>query len=220
MRVDAQHHPVRPSDPILPQPARRATPALSLSTGPSKARLAPRTTSASLAAVGPPLPRQLIPAPVPVHAGSDAWPGERVARGSDTWVRFPTWLSPFRPPPGPPVSARTGPGHRMTRCTGPTRAVALRWWPCRPWWTRPTFRSSGGPVPSLSVSSTSTSAWSSPTSEPCQSVRSRSWSPPLLWQRRQSDRQLVRWPDTTAECDSAQRRVVRAARSLRLCTAP
>ena len=26
--------------------------------------------------------------------------------------------------------------------------------------------------------------------------------------------QLVRWPDTTAECDSAQRRVVRAARSL------
>ena len=78
---------------------------VTLTTGRSKARLAPRTTSASLAAVGPPLLRQLIPAPVPVHAGSDVWPGERVARGSDTWVRPPTWLSPFRPRPRPLVSA-------------------------------------------------------------------------------------------------------------------
>ena len=38
-----------------------------------------RTASASRVAVGLPLPRQTQPAPVPAHAGSDAWPGERVS---------------------------------------------------------------------------------------------------------------------------------------------
>ena len=80
-----------------------------------------RTASASRAAAGRPLPRRWKPAPVPAHAGPDAWPEERASRGPDTWVPPPTWLSPFPPPPGPPGPARTGPGHRRTRCAGPRR---------------------------------------------------------------------------------------------------
>ena len=93
-----------------------------------------RTASASRAAAGPPLPRrlELAPAPAPAHAGSGVGPGERVSRGPGTWVRPPTWLSPFRSPPGPPGPARPDPGHRRTRCAGRTRAVALRWWPGLP----------------------------------------------------------------------------------------
>ena len=62
---------------------------------------APRTASASRAAVGLPLPRRLNPAPPPAHAVPGAWPGERVWREPGAWVRPPTWLSPFRQRPKP-----------------------------------------------------------------------------------------------------------------------
>ena len=58
---------------------------------------APRTAAASRVAARQPLPRWLRFAQPPAHAGSDAWPGERVSRAPDTWVRLPTWLSPVRP---------------------------------------------------------------------------------------------------------------------------
>ena len=49
-----------------------------------------RTASASVVAAAPLPPRQLPAAPRPARAGSGAWPGERVSRKRDTWVRSPT----------------------------------------------------------------------------------------------------------------------------------
>ena len=84
------------------------------------------------AAAALPLPRSPRPAPPPARAEPGVWPGERASREPETWVCLPIWLSPFRSPPRPLVSARIGPGHRTTRCAGPTRAVVRRWWPSDP----------------------------------------------------------------------------------------
>ena len=67
----------------------------------------------------------LTPGPSPGRgSGSD---GERGA-----WVRLPTWPSPSRSPPRPPAPVRPGRGCRRSRCAGPTRAAAPRWWPGPP----------------------------------------------------------------------------------------
>ena len=47
-------------------------------------------------------PNRPASAPKFANAGADAWPGERVSRERDTWVRPPTWLSPVRSPPNLP----------------------------------------------------------------------------------------------------------------------
>ena len=98
----------------------------------------------------------------PAHAGSGAWPGERVSRGPGTWVRPPTWLSPFRSPPGPPAPARPGPGHRRTRCTVRSEGCCTAMVARSPLMDTTIFSSSGGAAWPLASSGPSESCSVSP----------------------------------------------------------